>query len=202
MENTLIYNEFLPELARLVGREAEVLAITRQGIDGRIDWAQGFTLRAKMLEGLSREKVEALARDLRVVPGALGFVKGLKARGLRIVLITGGPREVAEAAKELFGADEAFSNEFLYSDGHLSGEVVVHVDPQGKGAIVDHLVQSHGLRRAEVIAFADGLMDLHLLRAAGVKVGINSKGKLQGVVDYEARDFHDAYEWLVRRGHI
>ncbi len=37
LENTLIFNEFLPELAALVEKEAEVAAITRAGIDGRID---------------------------------------------------------------------------------------------------------------------------------------------------------------------
>ncbi len=202
LENTLIFNEFLPELARLVGREEEVLTITQQGIDGRIEWSDGFARRARMLRGLSRERVQAAARDLRPVPGALGFIRDLKARGLRVVLVTGGPREVAEEAKKLFGADEAYSNEFLYNDGHLSGEVVIRVDPRSKGTIVEDLIRAHGARREDVIAFADGLMDAHLLGAAGVRVGINSRGKLQGVVDYEAQDFHDAYRWLVGGGHI
>jgi phosphoserine phosphatase len=35
-----------------------------------------------------------------------------------------------------------------------------------------------------VIAANDGLMDLHLLRAAGIRLGINSQGKLKGIVDY------------------
>ena len=54
LENTLIFNEFLPELATIVGKEAEVAAITRAGIDGRIDWEMGFRARAERLRGLTQ----------------------------------------------------------------------------------------------------------------------------------------------------
>src|SRR5439155_1349132 len=57
LENTLIFNEFLPELATIVGKEAEVAAITRAGIDGRIDWEMGFRARAERLRGLTQAQV-------------------------------------------------------------------------------------------------------------------------------------------------
>jgi phosphoserine phosphatase len=202
LENTLIFNEFLPELAATIGRGAEVAHVTRQGVNGEIDWAQGFVLRSKMLRGIPRAQVAAMAKNLRCVPGAWGFVRGLKARGAGIVLITGGPQEVAFQAQRKFGADQVFSNEFLYENGHLTGEVRVHVTPELKGSIVTDLIRARGLKRREVMAAADGLMDLHLLRAAGIRLGINSHGRLRGIVDYEAADFHDAFEWLLRRGHI
>jgi phosphoserine phosphatase SerB len=202
LENTLIYNEFLPELAREVGLQAEVARITQEGIDGRIEWAEGFVLRAAMLAGIPRRRVLELARDLRVVPGALGFVRGLKARGLKVALVTGGPEEVAQEAKALFDADCAFANQFIYEDGHFTGRVKVLVTPEVKGRLVEDTGRRLGIGREGIIAFADGLMDLHLLAAAGVRVGINAGGKLRGRVDYEALDFHDAYEWLVARGYI
>ncbi len=202
LENTLIFNEFLPELAEAIGRGAEVAHITRQGVDGHIDWTEGFVLRSKMLRGIPQARVVAMAKNLRCVPGAWGFVRGLKARGVGIVLITGGPQEVALQARRKFGADQVFSNEFLYDRGHLTGEVRVHVTPQLKGSIVADLITARGLKRQEVMAAADGLMDLHLLRAAGIRLGINSHGRLRGIVDYEAEDFHDAFEWLLRKGHI
>jgi phosphoserine phosphatase len=180
----------------------EVSAITHQGIQGKINWSEGFVLRSMMLKGIPRSKVEAMAKKLRCVPGAWGFVRGLKARGADIVLITGGPQEVAEEARRKFGADQVFSNEFLYDDGHLTGEVRAHVTPELKGSIVKDLIRARGLQRGEVMAAADGLMDLHLLRSAGIRLGINSHGRLKGVVDYEAEDFHDAFEWLLRKGHL
>src|SRR5438046_10209366 len=90
LENTLIFNEFLPELAALVGKEAEVAAITREGIDGRIDWEQGFRLRAAHLRGLTRAQILRAARALRPMPGATDFVACMEARATKVGLVSGG----------------------------------------------------------------------------------------------------------------
>jgi len=70
LENTLIFNEFLPELAALLGKEEEVAAITQAGIDGHIDWEEGFRMRAQRLRGLTRAQILRAARELRPMPGA------------------------------------------------------------------------------------------------------------------------------------
>jgi phosphoserine phosphatase len=199
LENTLIRNEFLPELASLVGKEEEVAAITRAGIDGRIDWEDGFRQRAARLRGLSQAKILRAARELRPMPGAKEFVDWLRGRESKIVLVTGGPREVAESALALFDADAVFSNEFHYHDGIFTGDVTIRVSPQTKGEIVRALAAKWGIPKEEILAIADGLMDVPLLREAGTRLGINSRGKLRGHVDYEPSDFYEARRWLRAR---
>jgi len=199
LENTLIFNEFLPELATIVGKEAEVAAITRAGIDGRIDWEMGFRARAERLRGLTQAQVLRAARQLRPVPGAKEFVDWLHARASKVVLITGGPREVAESALELFEADAAFSNEFHYEDGVFTGSVTVRVSPQSKGAIVRGLATKWKIEKDEIVAVGDGVMDVPLLSEAGMRLAINSDGKLRDHVDFETSDFRDARRWLARQ---
>ncbi len=200
LENTLIFNEFLPELADLLGKEAEVAEITRAGIDGRIDWEEGFRMRAALLRGLSQAQVLRAARHLRPVPGAQEFVHWLRSQGHKVAIVTGGPREVAEAAMVLFEADAIFSNEFLYEAGTFTGEVRVHVSPRLKGEIVRGLAARWTVPKENILAFGDGLMDVPLLAEAGLRMGINSNGKLRDHVDFEPRDYVDARQWLVDRG--
>ncbi len=200
LENTLIFNEFLPELASLLGKEGEVAEITRAGIDGRIDWEQGFRRRARLLAGLTQAQILRAARHLRPVPGAQEFVHWLRSQGNRVAIVTGGPREVAEAAMVLFEADAIFSNEFLYEAGTFTGDVRVGVSPRLKGDIVRGLAARWGVGKQDILAFGDGLMDVPLLAEAGVKMGINSNGKLRDHVDFEPRDYVDARQWLVDRG--
>ena len=200
LENTLIFNEFLPELASLLGKEAEVAAITRAGIDGRIDWEEGFRMRAQLLRGLTQAQVLRAARHLRPVPGAQEFVHWLRAQGNKVAIVTGGPREVAEAAMVLFEADAIFSNEFLYEAGVFTGEVRARVSPRLKGELVRGLAARWGVDRAHILAFGDGLMDVPLLAEAGVRLGINSNGKLREHVDFEPRDYVDARRWLLDTG--
>ncbi|HYM39768.1 MAG TPA: HAD family phosphatase [Thermoplasmata archaeon] len=200
LENTLIFNEFLPELASLLGREDEVAEITRAGIDGRIDWEDGFRRRAALLRGLTQAQVLRAARHLRPVPGAQEFVHWLRGQGSKVAIVTGGPREVAEAAMVLFEADAIFSNEFVFEAGSFTGDVRVHVSPGLKGDIVRGLAARWGIGKEDILAFGDGLMDAPLLAEAAVRIGINSNGKLRDHVDFEPRDYVDAREWLVEKG--
>jgi phosphoserine phosphatase len=196
----LIANEFLPDLAALVGKGDEVAAITRAGIDGRIDWEEGFRLRAQHLRGLNQAQILRAARDLRLVPGAKEFVAWLRRHAIKVVVVTGGPREVAESALALFDADAAYSNEFRYEDGVFTGDVTVHVSPRRKGEIVRELAAKWGIPKDEILAVGDGMMDVPFLTEAGTSLGINSQGKLKEHVDFEPSDFDEARRWLVSQG--
>lgn len=184
----------------MVGREEEVAEITRAGIDGRIDWEEGFRLRAKALKGLTQAQILRAARHLRPVPGSQEFVHWLRGQGNKVVVVTGGPREVAESALAHFEADAAFSNEFLYEDGVFTGDVRIHVSPRKKGEIVRGLAAKWNIPKDDILAFGDGLMDVPLLSEAGTRLGINSQGKLKEHVDFETSDYHEAREWLVGKG--
>ncbi|MFQ5838523.1 MAG: HAD family hydrolase [Thermoplasmata archaeon] len=202
LENTLIYNELLPELAKLVGRKEEVERITRLGVEGQIDWVEGFRQRTRYLAGITRDDVLRSARDLRLVPGALGFVKSLRGKGHGLGFITGGPSELAWEAGNLFGADRTVSNDFIYEDDRFTGEVVVRVTPSTKGTFALRMAEALGVEPRDIVAFADGVMDVGLLEAAGVAVAVNADGRLRGSVNYEVRDFEEAYRWLLADGLI
>lgn len=141
-----------------------------------------------------------VARALRPVPSAIEFVQLLKRAGAKVVLVTGGPREVAESAMALFDADATFANEFVYEDGVFTGDVIVRVNPARKGEIVRQLARKWGVRRDEIIAFGDGRMDLPLLTEAGIRFGINSNGQLGDHVHLETSDYQEAARWLEANG--
>ena len=157
-------------------------------------------MRAQLLHGLTQAQVLRAARHLRPVPGAQEFVHWLRSQGNKVAIVTGGPREVAEAAMVLFEADAIFSNEFVYEAGTFTGEVRVHVSPRLKGELVRGLAARWGVDREHILAFGDGLMDVPLLAEAGVRLGINSNGKLRDHVDFEPRDYVHARQWLLDSG--
>src|SRR5947199_10570781 len=121
-------------------------------------------------EGSPRAQVLRAARQLRPVPGAKEFVDWLRAQASKVVLVTGGPREVAESALELFEADAAFSNEFHYEDGRFTGSVTVHVSPQSKGDVVRELATKWRIGKDEIVAVGDGVMDVPLLWEWGLRL--------------------------------
>src|SRR3989442_1454333 len=171
----------------------------RDNGDGQLDWENGFRARAERLRGLPQAQVLRAARQLRPVPGAKEFVDWLRAQASKVVLVTGGPREVAESALELFEADAAFSNEFQYEDGRFTGSVTVHVSPQSKGEIVRELATKWRIEKDEIVAVGDGVMDVPLLSEAGLRLPINSEGNLKNHLDFENSDVRHAQRWPCRQ---
>src|SRR5256886_11690375 len=156
-------------------------------------------MRAKRLRGLTQAQILRAARELRPMPGARDFVSWLQDGSSKVVLVTGGPREVAESALALFDADTAFSNEFHYEDGVFTGAVTIHVSPRRKGEIVRELATKWGIRKEEILAVGDGIMDVPLLTEAGTRLAINSPGDVKAYGGFESFDLHEARSWLVRR---
>ena len=52
VEGVLVDGEFLPEAARLVGKEKVVSDITAKGISGEINWEQGLRQRIEIIRGV------------------------------------------------------------------------------------------------------------------------------------------------------
>ena len=51
VEGVLLDAEFLPILAEKINKQDEIWAITRQGIEGKINWEEGLKRRIELLRG-------------------------------------------------------------------------------------------------------------------------------------------------------
>ena len=92
MDSTLITIETIDELADLVGRKAEVAAITAQAMWGEIaDYDESLRRRVAALKGLPESALERLYTErLMLSPGAERMIAGVKRAGLKILLVSGG----------------------------------------------------------------------------------------------------------------
>ena len=66
-EGVLIDGEFLPELAKIIGKEDEILEITNKGINGEINWEQGLIERINRLKGIPYNECIQMANNLPIM---------------------------------------------------------------------------------------------------------------------------------------
>jgi Cu2+-exporting ATPase len=133
--------------------------LRERGLDeaGEIDedvakWrARGATVLTVLRSG---RVIGALALEDEIRPESLDAVRALHAEGIRVVMITGDARQVAEAVAEDLGVDE----------------VMAEVLPEDKDAAVAEL-QGRGLRVAMV---GDGVNDAPALARADVGIAIGA----------------------------
>lgn len=110
MDSTLINEEVIDELARSIGKTDIVSAITASAMNGDIDFATSLQRRVEMLRGVRDDVWEVLKRTVTVAEGARELIQGLKQRGVRCGVVSGGFIPMAEWLAEELGLEWAVAN--------------------------------------------------------------------------------------------
>ncbi len=192
MDSTLITIECVDEIGALLGRKAEIAAITEEAMRGEIPYAESLARRVALLAGLEEAALEKVYRDTLVLsPGAERLIEGCRARGVRTLLVSGGFTFFTERVQARLGIDEAFANELEVVDGRLSGRLRgAIVDAGAKAARFRDAAARLGLSKPQTLAVGDGANDLAMMAEAGVSVAWRAKPRVRAAATH-ALDFSD-----------
>ncbi len=176
MESTVIENEMLDELADFLGRRDEVSEITRQAMNGELDFAAALAARVALLEGMPAGRLDEAASRIRITPGAPALVATMRANGGYAALVSGGFSVFTRRVRETLGFDCDVANELIVENGRLTGRVRQPIlTREAKLAALKRLAAERGLPLAASLAVGDGANDLPMIEAAGLGVAFRAK---------------------------
>jgi phosphoserine phosphatase len=137
-----------------------------------------------MLAGLSAAALDELAARLPLSPGVMRFTSGLRERGVRLAIASGGFTFAADALAARLSLDQVFANRLEIVDGLVTGRVVGSIiTAERKAAIVGELAAHYAVPIADTVAIGDGANDRAMLAAAGFGIGFRAKASLVAVAD-------------------
>lgn len=189
-DSTLSRIEGIDELARWLGREAEVAALTTQAMNGDLPLEAVYSRRLDMLQP-TREQLKQLGQLYRdtLVPEAAEVIATLLAHGREVFIVSGGLLEPVRDFGVSLGlpANHIFAVDVDYDQ--LSGrwwETWKH--PQGRNPDERYLIHDHGpltegtgkahiirriraMHRGRAMLIGDGTSDLEASRAVDMFVG-------------------------------
>ena len=183
MDSTLISIECIDEIADVVGKKAEVAAITEAAMRGEItDFQDSLRRRVALLKGVPAASLnEVYESRLRINPGAHALIDAAKAAGLQTLLVSGGFTFFADRVKDTLGMHEAHSNVLEVQDGLLTGHVLGPiVDGEAKKQHLLNLCARVGCAPSQAIAVGDGANDLLMMGVAGLSVAYHAKPIVRG----------------------
>jgi len=184
MDSTLIRIEVIDELARSYGVYEQVAAITARAMQGNMPYEQSLIERVALLAGMPLAAVMLVAGDPPLMDGAPELLRALRVLGLKTAVISGGFSFAADALRNRFGLDYAFSNTLEVRDGKLTGRVLEPiVGPQRKADLLDALAQREGIPLEQTVAVGDGANDLLMIEKAGLGIAFHAKAKLRDAAD-------------------
>ena len=146
VEGVLYDAEYLPILAEKLGKENEIWEITKQGIQGVINWEEGLRTRVGALRGLDYETCMQVAAELPIMTGAKEACQALKDAGWKLMAVSGGFTIMTDRLKTELGLDYVYSNELVFKDGKLD-DVIINVDSdKSKSASSSEFILDNTLR--------------------------------------------------------
>ncbi len=181
MDSTLISIECIDEIADFLGIKPQVAAITEAAMRGEIGFETSLTRRVALLEGLPVEALERVYNErLTLNPGAEVMIAGLKQRGIKVALVSGGFTFFTERLKARLGLDYTLANTLEITDGKLTGRVVGDIiGATAKATLLKQLCNELGLKPTQTIAMGDGANDLAMMAVAGLSIAYHAKPAVQ-----------------------
>jgi phosphoserine phosphatase len=162
LEGTIINEEFLGELAEVIGKKKEVYKITRDGQEGKIDWLTGLKKRIDLLRGMDQETIEKLSSKYTIASGVRELFEMLHNSGYKTAIITAGFKIMAEKVAAELKAEYLIANEFIFENGKLQ-DAIVTVNCNKDIHLKELISKSNS---EYTIAMSDGIVDLPMLDAA------------------------------------
>lgn len=184
MDGTLVEGETIEELAKAAGVYEEVKQITKDAMEGRIDFKEALTRRVRLLKGLPLSEVEKVKQRLKIASGAEDLVGELKKAGFVTAIITGGFDVFANHVASILGIDYVYANKLKAKAGRLTGEFEgVILSPQDKLKALKEISRKEKVKLEECVAVGDGANDLILLEESGLGIGYNPKEPVKRKAD-------------------
>jgi len=181
MESTVITQELIDEMAKLVGCHDEISAITARSMRGEVHFDDSLRERVALFAGLEAHRLEAILAHVTFMPGARALVATMRANGAWTALVSGGFTIFAERIAAEIGFHAVVANVLEIENGQLMGRVREPiVGPDGKADALRRLAAEGGLKAAETLAVGDGANDVAMLDAAGLGVAFRAKPVLEG----------------------
>ena len=173
VEGVLYDAEYLPILAEKLNKEDEIWEITKQGIQGVINWEDGLKTRVDALKGLDYKTCKQVADALPIMTGAKEACKKLKKAGWKLMAVSGGFTIMTDRLKKELDLDYVFSNELIFENEKLNG-VKIYVDSdKAKSAKIK--ISEWGEKKDNIACVVDGANDVKLFDICGLGIAYRAQ---------------------------
>lgn len=180
VEGVLIDGEFLPEIARVVGKEKEVREITEKGIAGKINWEEGLRQRIDLIRGVTFSQCQQVSNRLPFMKGAVEMAEALRKLDTIMIGVSGGFSLLGNRVGTALGFDHVFSNELVFHNGRLMGYGLLVSANKTK---ILETAFGDVFAGTKKVAVVDGANDLDLFQLVDLRIAFNATKVVRDAAD-------------------
>ena len=169
--------------------DKEITQITKEAMEGKIDFKKALIERVSMLQGVSFEILEGLQENIKINDGAKELIKTMKHNGAITVLVSGGFTFLTDYLKKILDFDFTHANSLQYFLNNqnkkiLNGRVNEPIlDNQAELNYLNDYLNKNNLSPEDSICVGDGANDIDMIIKSGMGVAFNGKKALNQIAD-------------------
>ena len=173
MDRTVVREESIVELARLLDKEHEIIKLTEQSMAGILSYREVYERRIAMLREATAKQLKTLSHRLRFNTGIRETLLAFRANKIKSFLISSGFYPIVKEVSHALQFDDCQGSRVKFIDGHLTAENII--DGEGKQAWVARKCQELGIQLDEIAVVGDGANDVPMMQTAAVAVGFEPR---------------------------
>ena len=176
MDGTIIENETLNDIAKFLGKGAQVKKITDLGLKGRLDFSTSLENRVHLLKGLRLSSLEEAKRIIYFMKGAKKLFRELKKNKIHTILVSGGFKPITSYVRDYLNIDQEYSNTFGIIGDLFNGKTVGPiVNAHYKEKIVKKISKELKINREQIIGMGDAANDMNMLLSVGLPIAFKAQ---------------------------
>jgi phosphoserine phosphatase len=182
MDGTLIRNtDSVRYLCTLNDNLAALEKVERLESERVISWIEADHLKAKLTKGLRTEMVQdRFDDDVELIQNIEQVLAYLRERGIRSVLITAGPIQVAGILGAKFGFDGIYASLYEVKDREFTGRILGHLGEDGKLNCLKEFCARYRIGLDHCVAIGDSESDIAIFKECGMSIAVNYSDSVKG----------------------
>ena len=176
MDSTILRSETLDDLAILIGKIKQIKKITKDAMDGKINFISSLVERVRVLKDTNEKYLVQIKNNLKYNPGAKELISTMKKNGSICALCTGGFYYIANEVKSALGFNYVQANTLEIRNGYITGNLIKPIlNENSKKEFLIHLADKFKLSLENTCSIGDGANDIEMNKLSSL--GVSFKGK-------------------------
>lgn len=175
MDGTLIRNtDSVRYLCMLNDRLSELEIIEQLESSNEISWIEADFLKAKLISGLKLKDIHGRFDDsVKLISNLELVLTYLRSAGIKSVIVTAGPIQVANIIKEKFGFDDLYGSLYEIEKQEFTGRILTHLSGEGKVNSLNDFCAKNDISPNQCIAIGDSGSDIEIFKKCGRSIALN-----------------------------
>lgn len=163
---------------------------------------------AKLLKHHSKKEFIEIFREIPLQNHVEDVIKELKKKDIKIAIITDSYDFLAEDLRRRLSVDYVFANKLTFKGDVITGELEIHnkdlredfisnrVYSICKSCVLEDLSKDLGIKIDETIAVGDGIVDIGMIKKAGLGIAFKASKKVEKHADVITSDMRTLLKYI------